>query len=135
MRERGLTTVSMGTASDVTCAGAGRPVDELRIGRTVVADDECGRDRVVALSPHRRPDRHDLADDRLGRESSAGHDGGDVIDPDPTDHFPPLLHAVSSERFIACARLFAPYTHRSALPNQAEVKQYGDQPCSATKCQ
>ena len=93
MRGRGLTTVSIGTASDVTGRGCGWAVDELRVGRTVIADDKCGRDCVVALSPHRRAYRHDLADDRLGWKSPAGYDGGDVIDPDPTDHFPPLLHA------------------------------------------
>ncbi len=105
MRGRGLTTVSIGTGSGVTGRGRGRSVDELRIGRTVIADDECCRDGVVALAPHRRADRHDLADDRLGRESSAGYDGGDVIDPDPTDHFPPLLHAALSELIT---RFFAP---------------------------
>jgi hypothetical protein len=87
-----------------------RPVDEFWIGRTVVSDDECGRDRVVALSPNRRPDRHDLADHCLGRETAAGHDGGDIIDPDPTDHFPPLLRVVSFGTSIAlCASLFALY--------------------------
>ncbi|BBY93027.1 hypothetical protein MGALJ_26960 [Mycobacterium gallinarum] len=51
----------------------------------------------MTLSPYCRAYRHDLADDRLRRETATGYDGGDVIDLDPTDHFLPLLHAAFTE--------------------------------------
>ena len=71
-----------------------RPADlgQLRVRRAVIAHHQRGGNGVVAFPPHRGPDRHDLADDGLGREPSAGHDGRDVIDLDTTGTTPSLLH-------------------------------------------
>ena len=132
MRVGGFTTVSIGTGSNVAGVDPAGPSTSCGYVRAVISDDQCGRYGVVAFAPHRGPHRHDLADNRLGRELSARHDGCDVIDPDPTDHFPPLLYAASSELIN---RLFAPYTHRSALPNQTEVKRYRRRRCGAAKTQ
>ena len=57
----------------------------------MVAHHQRRRHRVVAFAPHRGADRDDLADHGLGRESSAGNDGRDVIDLDTTGHHHSLL--------------------------------------------
>jgi hypothetical protein len=40
----------------------------------------------MTFSPHRRPDGNYLAHDGLGRKSTSGYDGCDVIDSDTTGH-------------------------------------------------
>ena len=60
-----------------------------RVAPTQVADHQGRRDRLVALAPHRGPDRHHLADHGLGRIPSAGDDGPHIVDLDATGH--PIL--------------------------------------------
>ena len=110
------------------------------VRRAVIAHHQRGRDSLMALAPHRRPDRQDLADDGLGRKASSGNDGRDVIDLDTAGHpitpytgaalvvalsAPPArpLCLSSGLESVPLETSWAPYTHRSGRPNPTGVKR------------
>ena len=78
----------------------GRVVHELRVRGAVVAHHHGGCHGVVALPPHRGPNRHHLAHDGLGRIPSARDDGLDVINSDTTDHNPPRSLGAARSRVV-----------------------------------